>query len=688
MNLLYVVHYPVFGGPHNRAVRLHSPLAERRWQTIVLLPDEPGNAAERLQQSGVEVVKVPLHRLREKADPRLHFRLALSFPREIARIRRLLRERHIDVVLVNGLVNPHAAIAARLEKVPVVWQILDTRTPKTLRRVMMPLVARLSHVVMTTGMEVARVHPGAIALSDRLIPFFPPVDTDLFLPSDERRVTAREELGLTPDDLVIGNVSNVNPQKGHRTFIRAAAALRQMYPDLRFVILGATYSNHAAYAEALWREAASLGLSFDDNLIVRDPGSRVAALAPAFDVFWLTSEPRSEGIPTVVEEAMALALPVVTVDVGAVREAVEDGVTGYIVPPLDPQAIADTTILLLRDFELRARMGAEGRRRAVERFDVEVCADAHIRAFETAIAHAANRRKRGKWARPGSDRQDMLQSSSNADVTQVHRTVQRLREEGHSAMVTARFSRVKVLGQKVAHLAPQIIARPRLLPLMRKGVHPEHYARLDVDWLKEANVKTVLDIGANTGQFTGAIHAVLPDAVIYAFEPLADCHQLLEQRFADEGNVQAIHTALGDEDGETIFHRNAFSQSSSILSLTHLHRQAFPWAAESETTRVPIRRLDSFLTELELQPSILVKLDVQGYEDRVLRGGEQVIRVADYMFVETSFEPLYEGQAIFATVYELMVGYGFRYAGNLDQVTSPNDGRALYADALFIRNRG
>jgi hypothetical protein len=98
-----------------------------------------------------------------------------------------------------------------------------------------------------------------------------------------------------------------------------------------------------------------------------------------------------------------------------------------------------------------------------------------------------------------------------------------------------------------------------------------------------------------------------------------------------------------------------------------------------------MRRLDSLMPELDLKPAMLVKIDVQGYEDRVLRGGERVVRVADYVLVETAFEPLYEAQATFATVYEVLIGFGFRYAGNLNQTTNPADGTVLFADALFVR---
>lgn len=382
-----MIHFPTFGGPHNRNAKFGPELAARGVDLVVLLPDEPGNAATRLRDLDIEVMTLPLRRLRASSDPRLHAQLLAQFRSDVGRLRTVLRAQQIDVVLVNGLVNPHAALAARLEGVPVVWQILDTFAPMPLRFAMMPFVLAWADAIMSTGMTVARAHPGALLFRERLFSFFPGVDVDVFRPDPERRRTARRELGFNDSDVVIGNVSNINLMKGHRTFVRAAARLREEHPTVRFAILGAVVPAHRAYADRLWQEAAELGLVPGVDLIVRDPEDRVADLANAFDLFWLTSEPRSEGIPTVVGEAMALELPVVATDVGALRESVLDGETGFVVPPRDAQAIVEASGRLLDDPELRARMGRRGRRVATECFSPEVGAEVHCRAFEAAIQH-------------------------------------------------------------------------------------------------------------------------------------------------------------------------------------------------------------------------------------------------------------------------------------------------------------
>jgi glycosyltransferase involved in cell wall biosynthesis len=389
---LFVIHYAQYGGPHNQALLLAEPLRERGWETVVLLPDEDGKGAERLRAAGVETLTVPLGRIRATRSPGPHLRLARNFRSDVSRIESLLESKGADLALIGGIHNSQAAFAARRAGRAVVWQILDTNSPIAFRRFAMSAVTRLADVIMSTGHEVARVHPGAFAFGDRLVPYLPPVDVSEFAPDPECSAAARSELGLGPGDLVVGTVNNLTPMKGHLTFIRAAAQLRRRRADVRFVLLGATLQPD--YTRMLLDEAESLGLQVGRELIVVDPGSRVPQLAPALDLFWLTSEPRSEGIPTTVEEAMALGIPVVAANVGGVREIVQDGETGSLVPPRDSEALVAATEPLLDDAALRQRFGEAARARAVAEFDLDSCADTHVTAFERAIEHRAARRAR------------------------------------------------------------------------------------------------------------------------------------------------------------------------------------------------------------------------------------------------------------------------------------------------------
>src|SRR5205807_1007807 len=144
----------------------------------------------------IDVETLPLHRVRATVDPRIQGAFFLALSKEVASIRKLLIEKKIDVVQVMGLVNPHAAMAARREKRAVVWQLVDTRAPRLVRAGLMPMVLRWSDVVMSTGQKVADAHPGSRRLGSRLRLFVPPVNVSEFKPNPAKRAAARRELGI------------------------------------------------------------------------------------------------------------------------------------------------------------------------------------------------------------------------------------------------------------------------------------------------------------------------------------------------------------------------------------------------------------------------------------------------------------------------------------------------------------
>jgi glycosyltransferase involved in cell wall biosynthesis len=392
MRLLSVIHNPVFGGGLNEYVRLRGPLQRRGWETLAVISDAPGNAADRLDEAGAQFVQMPLHRLRATMDPLAQGKFAFSFRREVRALRRLIRERSIDLVQAHGDTNPHAAIAGHLDRRAVVWHLYDTRTPAPLRHLTMPVVTRLADAITTVGEELARVHPGALSLGERQLTVFPPVDANEFRPNETRRASGRSELGIAEDAFLVGAVGNRNPTKGYEWLVRAVSCARAGNARIEARILGSPSPVHAAYEQMLRSEIADRRL--DSKIVLTDPGGRVAQLMPALDVLVVSSVPRSEGIPTVILEAMACGLPVIATDVGAISEVVEDGVTGFLVPPEDADAISSRIMQLAGESNLGRTFGETGRKRVLDRYDLDHCAERRARAYEIAVAHRRARTRR------------------------------------------------------------------------------------------------------------------------------------------------------------------------------------------------------------------------------------------------------------------------------------------------------
>jgi len=169
-------------------------------------------------------------------------------------------------------------------------------------------------------------------------------------------------LGIAAGTPVVGNVAALTAHKDHATLLEAAARVRTEIPEARFVIAG-----RGELESALRERARRLGLS--DTVVFAGFRDDIDLLFPAMDVFCLSS--RMEGLGTSLLDAMCHGRAVVATAAGGIAEAVQDGVTGRLVPPGDPGALARALLEMLRDRGRREAMGAAGRRRFLETFTDE-----------------------------------------------------------------------------------------------------------------------------------------------------------------------------------------------------------------------------------------------------------------------------------------------------------------------------
>ena len=218
--------------------------------------------------------------------------------------------------------------------------------------------------------------------------------------------------------------------------------------------------------------------------------------------------------------------------------------------------------------------------------------------------------------------------------------------------------------------------------------HQEEAARLSRErwrWLDTLDLGTLIDVGANTGQFARHFRHLRPECLVYSFEPLRDCFDELRRSMADVPGFTAFNVALGESDEETEFFRSAYSESSSLLRMGEPHKQLFPYTRDITTETVKLRRLDSYFDQITVRGGLMIKIDVQGAEARVLRGGRRVLSKADAVVAEVGYLPLYVGQATLRELAELLDDCGLTFMGTIDQNLRPGDSLPMYGDALFVR---
>jgi FkbM family methyltransferase len=244
---------------------------------------------------------------------------------------------------------------------------------------------------------------------------------------------------------------------------------------------------------------------------------------------------------------------------------------------------------------------------------------------------------------------------------------------------------MKYFFQKVlSHL--KFLKQPHLYKYRKYGFDIEKYDDFRSLFFQSLNIRTILDIGANTGQLAVTLTNAFPNAQIYSFEPLPDCFEKLVEVSKNFSRINPINIALGEASGQIEFERNEYSASSSVLKIAKEHTDNFPFTEITKTVKVVMNTLDDFADELTLEENILVKLDVQGYESFVIAGGKKILSTAKIIITETSMEMLYENQKLFDDIYSTLTGLGFSYMGSFDQLLSPINGKVLQQDAIFLKN--
>jgi len=205
-------------------------------------------------------------------------------------------------------------------------------------------------------------------------------------------------------------------------------------------------------------------------------------------------------------------------------------------------------------------------------------------------------------------------------------------------------------------------------------------------WIQNtSNVRTVIDIGANTGSYGQHLNSLFKPTAIHAFEPLPSCQQKLAALSETIQHLTVHRLALADWPGEETFFENEYGPASSLLRVSDLSKSAFPETERESATTVSVARLDDVLDAASLEHDILIKIDVQGVEDRVIRGGRAVFSAAKLVLIEMSFTPMYEHQPLFEEVHGLLEDCGLRLAGFKNQIDSVETGQPLFAHCFYRR---
>ncbi len=196
--------------------------------------------------------------------------------------------------------------------------------------------------------------------------------------------------------------------------------------------------------------------------------------------------------------------------------------------------------------------------------------------------------------------------------------------------------------------------------------------------------RTVVDIGANRGQFSLLARRVFPKARITAFEPLPGPAEIYRHLFSGDVSATLHECAIGEAPGEAQMHVSAKDDSSSLLPIGNAQVAIFPGTGEVGTARVAVTILSRVMRADDIQAPALLKLDVQGYELSALRGCEALLPNFEHVYCECSFIEMYQGQALADDVIAWLRDRDFILRG-VYNMAYVRHGQAVQADFLFTR---
>jgi L-malate glycosyltransferase len=362
------------GGTERQAVELLNRLDEKRFDARLAVLGWRGPLRRQIVERYPHAPEFPLDGF-----------FNANAVKQLLRLRRMLIEKRIAVLHTHDFYSGALGVtAARLGGVKVIaaqrhMRLSDRRIHDWGTRYIHRLATRL--LVNAEGIRDHILKMGS-ADPGKIVVIHNGLDTPLQNEMEARALRGRRragllaELGLGAGAKVVGCVAGLRPVKGHRYLLEAAAKVMKADARVHLVLVGAGELRGAIAAQV-----ERLGIGARTSLLGHREDS--AQLAAAFDVAVLAS--LSEGLPNAVMEAMAAGAPVVATAVGGVPELIEDGETGFLVPPANSEALAERIEYALSQTGATGMIAMRGRQFIIERFGMERMVASVERLYEEVI---------------------------------------------------------------------------------------------------------------------------------------------------------------------------------------------------------------------------------------------------------------------------------------------------------------
>lgn len=388
VKVLYIDTHNTFGGGQTMLLRLLDGLDKNRFHPIVVCFKDNQKFIQELKRCSINFIpiKTKILVLENK-----FFKAILQFPdflRTNLKIAQIIKQKKPDVIHVNLFYSAlFSIIPAKIYKKPFIW-VIQTLSDLLRYKILTKLLIRFSNKTILTCKDFVRLAEKNGLGTEKLKVIYTGLKIDEF----QLKKTQENEIEINGKKIkkpIVAMVGRFDKhQKGHQYFIEAARIINGKMPEVNFLVVGgAVNKKEEEFKKELQTKVKELGLS-----------EKVIFTGFYPDLIYLLSNIEVVVIPSLYEapsavamEASALKRPIVASNVGGIPEVVIEGKTGFLVPPKNPQAIAEKAIFLLRNPKVAREIGERGYQRVKENFTQERLAREYEKVYEELIEKYENR---------------------------------------------------------------------------------------------------------------------------------------------------------------------------------------------------------------------------------------------------------------------------------------------------------
>lgn len=360
-------------------------IEKRGYESVLVLPalDDNTSVGAGLKNSYF----LPLPQAKRGTSPKYYARYISRNIEGVYQLASLIRREEITLLHANEIFDIYGALAARIAGVPCVWHVRADLSSTPLVRKLLSITATLladAIIVVSESVRENMFQRCGINTKKVTVIYDPGPDPTMFHKGIDS-TSIREEFGLDENAFIVTLVAKLSKRKGHETLIRSAPKVLAEFPNTYFLIVGGELegSHHQAYAIRLKDLPRRLGIQ--DKVLFPGFRSDIPEIMTTSDIITHCST-YQDPFPGVVLQGMAVGKPVIASDLGGPEEQIKHGVSGMLVEPGNPTALAEAICCLLADEKRRRRLGEAAAARVNSMFTSELFFQRLSSLYDSLIA--------------------------------------------------------------------------------------------------------------------------------------------------------------------------------------------------------------------------------------------------------------------------------------------------------------